>query len=94
MAHMYEPGDKVIVQNGSRIEHYVGGWSRGMERCVGMEYTIRSAEDRDLGRVGYRLVGESFIFDERGLTPADEGLTPGDFSGIFSGAKMSERKDD
>ena len=95
MAHMYKPGDKVIVQDGSGIKAYVGGWNRTMEYYVGKEYTIRSAEDKDWGRVGYRFVeDERFIFDERGLAPANEELTPGDFSGIFSGAKMGERKEE
>lgn len=64
---VFKPGDKVKILDGSDIKNYTGGWATGMRKHIGVEHTVASYDDYDDGRVAYRLEGQCFRWDERGL---------------------------
>lgn len=70
---MFKVGDKVRVLDGSQIENYAGGWTRGMKEYVGKVFTV---EDVFVfhGGAAYLLNNKQhYMFDERGLEFAEVG---------------------
>lgn len=69
----FKVGDKVIILDGSKIEHYTGGWATthdGMKKLIGAIGTISRIIDGYGDRVGYALnesVLNAYVWDERGL---------------------------
>ena len=68
----FKVGDRVKILDGSKIKNYTGGYVRDeMGEHIGEIATIRRVVDiYSDGRVGYRLDGSIFTWDERSLKPA------------------------
>lgn len=66
----FKVGDEVIIQDGSKIPRYYGGWVDGMMYYVGKKAKITRVFEFPWG-TGYMLEGaDIFKYDERGLKPA------------------------
>lgn len=66
----FKVGDKVKILDGKGILDYTGGWNElYMAKCVGNVATVRKVEPFLSGRIGYRLTGSGYLWDERGLQP-------------------------
>lgn len=58
----FKVGDKVKILDGSKIKNYVGFWASGMKAYIGTTALVD-----DVSAFGYRLAGNNFVWDERGL---------------------------
>ena len=66
----FKVGDEVIIQDGSKIPGYYGGWVDDMMQYVGKKAKITAVLEGCL-RTGYKLADAGrFTYDERGLGPA------------------------
>ena len=67
----FKMGDKVRILDGSGIKDYIGGWTSHMVMHVGEIAKITGTiVDKADGRIGYKLQGNVYTWDERGLKPA------------------------
>lgn len=70
MEFKYKVGDKVVVLDGSKAQHYTAGWVESMNPYVGKTLVVRSREAYFATPV-YKLVdGGGWSYDERYLAPA------------------------
>jgi len=68
----FKIGDKVTILDGSKIKDYTFDWAAEMAKYVGQTAIIREIVSLRFGRYAYRLDGNSFTWDERGLAPVDQ----------------------
>ena len=71
MKFKYKVGDKVVVLDGSKAQHYTAGWVESMNPYVGKTLVVRSQVDCFATPV-YKLVdGGGWSYDEKYLAPAN-----------------------
>ena len=67
----FKIGDKVRILDGSKIKNYTGGYFHDHRKHVGEIATICNVVDVYTdGRIGYKLDGSIYTWDERSLKPA------------------------
>lgn len=65
----FKVGDKVRLQDGSKIADFTGGWISDFTKLIGRTFTIREVRDHYVDRVGYYFEETAGLFDERALVP-------------------------
>lgn len=73
----FKVGDKARVLDGSKICGYAGNWVDSMAECVGRVYEVENTNPwysrfYAVSTFTYRLKGELWSFDERGLELAED----------------------